>query len=283
MSSHGACSLRFLTWLANSAATSTPILPTHSRFVGNTQTSLAASVVTIWLRQATSSEPSQDCERATDKEGFGAMKPSVYMKRLQRVIATGGILTIAVSRSLAQAPQQIDHAAETKHFLNSARASGPPFAADLLLKFAAKNPRDPSTNSIIDEAFNAAIFSREAMPYTFGGTSLDTLPGKVALASQVGITRLSLQFRAVLLMLPLNPKAARDMFSEVRLPSMPSHACGDVLLYDLSGYHNALREIADFGFTQAEKAKELHLDLWRSQLESLTSIAQIEPLAMNLA
>ena len=46
------------TWLANCAAISTPIPPTRSRFVGNTQTSPAASVVTIWLRQATRTQTS---------------------------------------------------------------------------------------------------------------------------------------------------------------------------------------------------------------------------------
>ena len=45
-------------WLANSVVISTPTPPTLNRFVGNTQTSLVASVVTIWLRQATSNDRS---------------------------------------------------------------------------------------------------------------------------------------------------------------------------------------------------------------------------------
>ncbi len=163
-----------------------------------------------------------------------------------------------------------------------ANGAGPEFASDALLRAVESGKIDdkPSRRTLITQAFFAAASAHERIPRkVIAGAGIDTEAGMMSEAYDLHLDALSLQSRAVRLMLTIDPKAARQMFLDMPRPALPALACEDALAYDVSGYFNALGGVLDKSFTAAERAKEEHVNF---ALDYVGGIASPSPLGPAL-
>jgi hypothetical protein len=163
-----------------------------------------------------------------------------------------------------------------------AAAAPPEFTADALLRvvesgqLADRNAR----RELIEQAFQWAASAKfpvrmQGLP----GTTTDTASGSLNLAYGLKLDVLSLQSRAVQDMLPLDPAKARDLFGQIVKPTLAPLTCDDALVYEPSGYYQALSAVVNGAFTPKERAKEEHFNLLLDALGQATSPSQLAPLA----
>lgn len=161
-----------------------------------------------------------------------------------------------------------------------ANGAGPEFTSDALLRVVETGKIDdkPSRQKLITQAFFAAANAHERIPRkVIKGAGIDTEAGMMSEAYDLHLDALSLQSRAVRLMLAADPKAARQMFLDMPRPALPALTCDDALAYDVTAYFDALSGVLDKSFTAAERAKEDHVNFALDYLGGIASPSQLAP------
>jgi hypothetical protein len=163
-----------------------------------------------------------------------------------------------------------------------AGAAPPEFAADALLrivesgKLADRNAR----RELVEHAFQLAVSAKFPVRMEgVTGTTTDTASGSLSQAYALKLDVLSLQSRAVMDMLPLDPPKARELFGQIVKPTLAPLTCDDALVYEPSDYYQALIAVVNGAFTPKEKAKEEHVNLLLDALAQAASPSQLAPLA----
>jgi hypothetical protein len=111
----------------------------------------------------------------------------------------------------------------------------------------------------------------------------DTRSGHLAISFRLlNLDRLSLQSRAVSDMLPLDSAKARDLFEQIRFPTLAPLACEEPLAYDPTLFYETLGKVARDGFSAKDKLKGHHVDLLMPYVSALQSHAQVRPAAQLL-
>jgi hypothetical protein len=163
-----------------------------------------------------------------------------------------------------------------------AGAAPPEFAADALLrmvesgKLADRNTR----RELVDQAFQLAAAVK--FPVRMVGlqdTTTDTASGSLSQAYALKFDVLSLQSRAIVDMLPLDPGKARELFGQIVKPTLAPLTCDDALVYEPSAFYQALSTVVNGAFTPQERAKEEHVNLLLDALSQVASPSQLAPLA----
>jgi hypothetical protein len=165
---------------------------------------------------------------------------------------------------------------------NLAAAAPPEFMADALLRIveSAKLTDKNARRALVEEAFQAA--SSAKLPVRMAGlpgTTTDTASGSLSQAYALKLDAWSLESRAALDMLPLDPSKARELFGQVSKPSLAPLTCDDALVYEPSEFYQALAAVVNGAFTPKEKAREEHVNLLLESLGQVTSASQLAPLA----
>jgi hypothetical protein len=169
---------------------------------------------------------------------------------------------------------------QLKKLESLAMACPPGMAADALLKLIDLAPREKASWKVqtIQEAFDIARGAEPAYPtrpVPVGFT--DTVPAMSAISSRlVQVDSLSLRLRAVQAMLIYDPARARDMFESIPPPGLAPLTCKDLVVPDIRPYYEALRAVAERGFTPAEVQKG-DRDAFLSQSVPVTSPLQVFP------
>jgi hypothetical protein len=190
--------------------------------------------------------------------------------------AAGAIFWLAVAAWGAQRPPELVDLVD--------RAQGVPaeFAADALLRIA-DSPKLTDTawkQELIEEAFRSAASAQQ--PYARRAWS-ETRADRAAKAYEQGLDTCSLQCRAVHAMLALDPRKARELFSDIVPPKLPRLTCEDPLAYDVSIFYVTLGELAQQAFTPKEIAEGKPVRLLDRFVGDLSSPAQAPPIARMLA
>ncbi len=166
----------------------------------------------------------------------------------------------------------------TTELINLAASVPPEFGADFLLSsIQQKMPVGDAAaeQKLIEYSFELASRAQEPMRRrALRGSAVDTRVGYRSSGYQLGLDRLSLQTRAIELMLGRNPAKAVELASEIRLPELPPLNCSDALAYDLEFVYKSLGSLVQQGFTAAQRRRERHLDFIRPYL-AVTTPAQI--------
>jgi hypothetical protein len=163
-----------------------------------------------------------------------------------------------------------------------ANSAPPEFTADALLRMAetGKLADRGARLDLMEQAFRMAASAKfqvrmEGLP----GTIADTASGSLSQAYGLKLDALSLQSRAVMDMLPLNPAKARELFLEIVRPTLGPLTCDDALVYEPSAFYQALNAVVNGGFTPKEKSKEENVNFLNDYLGQATSPSQLVPLA----
>lgn len=190
------------------------------------------------------------------------------------------LCTLACTAEGADSPAKLPAAYQT--LVDLARAAPPEFTADALLRIVEQGRMlDKSARSeLLEEAFRSASAAKfpvrmQGLP----GTTTDTASGSLSRAYALKLDALSLQTRAVRDMLSIDSAAARRMFTEIARPTLAPLTCDDALFYDMSDFYQVLGLVAGSAFTQAERAKEGHLNFLTDYLGQATSPLELAPLA----
>ncbi len=156
----------------------------------------------------------------------------------------------------------------------------PEFASDAILRVVETGRIEdkPSRAALIEQAFAAAAGAREAvMRRVVRGAGIDTEAGMRDGGYRLGLDAVSLQSRAVGLMLKLDAARARVLFGEMSRPALQPLSCRDALVYDVSAYYEALAGVLDKSFSGPERAREDHVNFALNSLAAMTSPAELGP------
>ncbi|MEN6605283.1 MAG: hypothetical protein ABFD86_22965 [Bryobacteraceae bacterium] len=159
------------------------------------------------------------------------------------------------------------------------RAAGvpPEFSADILLKLAG----DPDVRDrdwkirTIEDAFGRSMGAQNAYRL-LGGRH--TATREYRQSWDHGLDMLSLQCRAVELMLDLDSGRARTLFERIRLPELPAPKCRDALVADLSNFYTTFSLVLQGGFSASDRKKWRDIEAIEEQIRQMRSPIQIAPM-----
>jgi hypothetical protein len=166
--------------------------------------------------------------------------------------------------------------------IGMAGAAPPEFGAQALERMLESGGIDdpPTRRELIERAFQLASQAHDRW-------RVRTLPGaspastaRVRL-SELRLDRLSLQTRAVRLMLALDKSRARDLFLEMPKLSPEPLTCDDWVGPDPADFYTTLALVFDKSFTPAERAREDDVHLVVDSLGAIASPLQFQP-ALNM-
>jgi hypothetical protein len=162
--------------------------------------------------------------------------------------------------------------------LDMANAAPPEFGASALLRLLESGGIDdqPTRRELIERAFELGAVAHDrwrvrALP----GASV--LAGMRARAGELQLDRLSLETRAVRLMLPIDQPRARDIFLEIPKPAPEPLTCDDWTGADLDDFYTTLGLVLAQTFTPAERTREDDIHLAGDYLGAIASPLQLAP------
>jgi hypothetical protein len=162
-----------------------------------------------------------------------------------------------------------------------ARAAAPEFAADIMLRLAASE-RVASQNlkrDLVEDAYLRAYIAAESYRRAAMDAPPDTRQGSIAVASDTGLTRVSLQLRAVQQMAFIDPPRARELFDWIDL-DLVQGSCDSPLVPVVDEYYSTLATVARTTFPATVDGRNdalrfLTLYLFRAHLPSeMPSVAR---------
>lgn len=159
------------------------------------------------------------------------------------------------------------------------------FAADLLIQIAESGlVADANLKAdLIREAFHTASRVRHSIPRkALPGGLVDTRSGFLSNAFGLGMDGLTLQCRAVIAMLDINGKEARDMFNQISLPKLDTIVCEDPLVHDVSLFYETVSRLTEKSFAEQEIRSREHLIFLENYLSRVTTPAEVAPAAKCL-
>jgi hypothetical protein len=148
----------------------------------------------------------------------------------------------------------------------------PEFGASALLDLL-------DSGAISDKPTRVALIERA---FQLGGRAGDRwhlrpLAGEYNQAGAPRLDQLSLESRAVKLMLALDKPRARELFAAIPKPAPPPLACADPGEADLSDYYAVLGLVADQTFTPDERRNDDHIRFAADFLGAIVSPLQLQP------
>jgi hypothetical protein len=150
---------------------------------------------------------------------------------------------------------------------------------DLLLTLVSSNliANKERKMQLIEQVFRSAAEAREPVRRKSWSRQVDTRAGFKQRAFELELDRLSMQSKAVVLMIPLDRLRARVMFEDISLPVIKPLTCEDSLGYDLESYYVAMLSVAESCFSDDERKAEAHIQFISDRLERVRSISQVMP------
>ena len=181
----------------------------------------------------------------------------------------------ASAASQATTPGQSSQEGAAVEALVAEAASGPPeFGADLLIRIAGSPAiTDPvRKRELFETAFLRAYGAHESYKRVAPWALIDSRTGGFSRAYATGLDARTLQVRATLGMMAVDPARAREMFEWIDF-YLPPATCGDALVPVADEYYAALGAIARRTFPATAEGRDealrfLELYLWRAHLPS---------------
>lgn len=174
---------------------------------------------------------------------------------------------------------------EVTDLIQRAKALPPEFSADMLMRIIESHlvTDKPREVELLQEAFRAA--AKAQLPVrrkVMAGSLADTRSGYLAMAYDSKLDTLSMQSRAVKLLLSRNRTKARELLEDISPPPVENLDCQDTLVYDVSELYEAVRQIAEQTFTGEEIVEGSRFLFLDSYVSAVHHPSQIEPVARML-
>jgi hypothetical protein len=148
------------------------------------------------------------------------------------------------------------------------------FSADLLIRLAGSAAVADMDwkRELLEIAFRRAYGVQEPHKRIAPNASVDSRAGGFTRAYATGLDALTLQVRAALAMLPVDPARSQELFEWIDF-SLPPGSCGELLIPVADEYYAALSTIARRTFPPGAAGRDqalrfLEANLWRARLPS---------------
>jgi hypothetical protein len=190
-----------------------------------------------------------------------------------------GVVFISSLLLMAEAPKLPE---PYQSIVELSRAAPPEFAADALLRVveSGKIANKDSKRDLLEQAFRLGGMAKfQVRMRGVPGTMVDTRSGYLSRAYDLKLDALSLQSRAVRLMLAVDAAKARELFQEISRPALTPLTCDDPLFYDVSDFYQTLGAVVQNAFTAQERKKEEDLSFLLDYIGQASSPAQLAPVA----
>jgi hypothetical protein len=163
-----------------------------------------------------------------------------------------------------------------------ARSTPPELAADAMLRVleSGQIADKDAARDLAEEAFELAGGAHfPVRRRAFAGSLTDTRQGYLNEAYALKLDALSLQTRAVRVLLAFDKQKARELFLRIPKPALAPLTCDDALVYEVADFYQALALIVDQTFNEKERKREDHVSLLIDYVSAATSPPQFAPLA----
>ncbi len=171
---------------------------------------------------------------------------------------------------------------EFRPLVDLARAAPPEFGADAILRLVAsgKLRQKELSLDLLEEAFQMAGQAQHPVRMVrVQGVPPDTDASYAGGAGQMGFDALSLECRAVTLMLSLDARRGREMFAAIRKPALDPVRCDQGMVPDVSPVYGLLARIVSSAYSAQEKRSEENVRFLIQYLDTLTSPVDLAPMA----
>jgi hypothetical protein len=190
----------------------------------------------------------------------------------------------AVALVVCLSPVYAAGPSEVSGLIDLARSAPPEFSADAMIRIATSNQIEKNRKvALLEEAFQAASSAQQAYKRH---AALARSAGPVRFLNSAyaqNLDALSLRLRALELLLPLDPRKAKELFAGMAQPSIPKLTCEDFLVYDVSRYYEMAGQVMRQGlFTDREKQAGEPYRLVERSVGGITSPVQVGPAARLL-
>lgn len=178
----------------------------------------------------------------------------------------------------AEKERKLQRELEIRSLVLAAKAQSAEVAADVLFVVLEKEVVSDSKErqDLIEYIFRLAPEAKEPFRVSSPGSNVDTRTGYRLVAAEQKLDQLSIQLRAVKMMLPLDQVRARKLFSDIVLKLEPL-SCEDALNYEVSDFYSGLIEIVDQTFDAESRLRNEPTYFAASYLDSIDSPMQIVP------
>ena len=152
------------------------------------------------------------------------------------------------------------------------------FAADALLRVASSNrvQDHDAKRDLIDTAFHIAARAQHPIQLVSApGTGVDTRSGYLGSALRLKLDALSLQSRAVEAMVNVDKAYARDLLSQISVPSLPTLKCEDPLIPEVSVFYDAVVQVAGHVVSGHGEGKAEQVSFALAEISRVSNSAEI--------
>lgn len=168
---------------------------------------------------------------------------------------------------------------EIQNLILAAKSQTTEVSADILFEVLnSKLLKDPrKEEELIEEIFRNASGAKEPFKMVYHDGLADTRSGFRGMAFELKLDRLSIQLRAIKMLLPLNRAKAIGLFREIPPLKVPALTCNDDLEYDLNDFYTVLKTIVETGFDAEAQQRKENINFVSSYIEAIDSPSQLRP------
>lgn len=175
--------------------------------------------------------------------------------------------------------EQLRREIEIYNLILSAKSQTVEISADILFPLLdAKLLKEPrKKEELIEYIFRRAPEAKESFRMSFRQGIADTRAGYRAMAYDLKLDKLSIQLRAVTMMIPINRLKARQLFQEIPPLKLNDLTCDDDLEYNVSEFYKVLKEIVEKTFDVESRQRREHIYFAASYVDAVVSPHQLVP------
>lgn len=174
---------------------------------------------------------------------------------------------------------------EAEAIVADARVAPPEFGADALIRVAQSSKVSDAAlkRELLEEAFRLAAGAQQPLRrYSVVG-DVDTRASYLSYGFDLKLDALSLRCRAVMAMLRLDRRRAREMLAEIQPdPGLEVLSCEDPLVYDVAALYETVGEVARVGYAARELRRHEYVRLAEPYVAGVRRVAQVGPAARML-
>lgn len=189
-------------------------------------------------------------------------------------MTSAAVALLAASHSQAPAPSRPARDRTIEALVFDVAGGPAEFSADLLIRLAGSMAiTDPDwKRELLETAFLRAYGVHESHKRVAPTAPLDSRAGAFTRAYTTGLDALTLQVRAALGMIPVDPVRSLELFEWIDF-YLPPASCNDLLIPVADEYYSALSTIARLTFPAGAEGRDralrfLENNLWRARLPS---------------
>ncbi|HEY3738787.1 MAG TPA: hypothetical protein VGL53_03035 [Bryobacteraceae bacterium] len=199
-----------------------------------------------------------------------------------RIFAVAAALSIAMAGTPAAGTSPPDLPANLRRLAATAAGLPPEFQADTLLQIVeSRGGLDAAVKKdLVERAFGAGQQARVEYPQVaVHRINPDSRQAFLAGALSLKLDRLSLETRAVRMMMAADASAARQMFTGIQKPIVAPGSCADALIPQLDDYYDTAAPVILHGFTAEEISRQEPTALLMRILSGVAAPYEIAPAA----